>query len=154
MAYAVTEILQLFSYPSQSSLGVWSTEEPLEIFFDRLGVHRLFGEYQLLDPVFLFQFLRSHRLIRGHGFATLDTARIVRGHWSRGLGVAALQPFSQEVSKQLRIVEPGDRSPKVSLQEIPPVLDLLSSDARIGLGLMEPPGNEKNRRHVQDRISS
>ena len=115
LAYTVTEILQLFSYPRQSSFGIGSTEEPLEVFLDRLGVHRLFGKDQLLDPVFLFQFLRPRRFIRSHRFTTLNAARIARGHWSSRLGVAALQPLSQEVPKQLRIVESGDRSSKVCL---------------------------------------
>jgi len=80
----------MFPYLLQSSFSIGSAKELLKVFLDCLGVHRLFGEDQLLDPVFVFQHLRSHWLIRGHGLATLDITRIVRDHWSSSLRVPAL----------------------------------------------------------------
>jgi len=137
-SHGVTEVFQILPYRLQSGFGIGIAEELLEVFLDRLGVHGFFGKDQLLNLVFLFQFLRSRGLIHGRGLAAFDIVRILRDRWSGSLRVPTLQPLRQEVSKQFRIVESGNRSSKVSLQDISPVLDLLSGDAGIGLRLMEP----------------
>ena len=133
----------MLPYRSQSSIGVGAAEELFEVVLDRLGVHTLFSEDQLLDPVFLFQLLRSCGLVRSNRLAALGIARIIRGDWPSGLRVSTLQPLGQEVPKQFCIVESSDRSPEVGFQEVPPVSDLLGGDAGVGFGLMEPPGKKR-----------
>lgn len=138
MLQIVTEVFQPFSHILEDGTSVRSTEEFFEVFLDRLGVHWLRSEDQLLDPIFLFQLLRPCRLVRGDGLASLDIIRIIRDRRSSSLRVAALQPLCQKVSEQFCVVEASDGGPKLSLQEISPVLDLLGGDTRIGLGLMKP----------------
>ena len=62
----------MFPYRLQSSFGIGTTEELLEVFLNRLSVHGLFGKDQLLNLVFLFQLLRSCGLTRSHGLTVLD----------------------------------------------------------------------------------
>lgn len=145
----------MFPYRSQGSIGVGVAEEFFEVVLDRLGVHGLFCKDQLLDPVFLFQLFHSCGLVRSNRIAALDIAGIIRGDWPGGLRISTLQPLGQEVPKQFCIVESSDRSPKVGLQEVPPMSDLLGGDAGISFGLMEPPELKKSAfrfRFVSDDI--